>query len=121
MEENRDVTTVESHDFRKKNRYGGHELPVHIRKDGQVDNEIVNVWRSQHEKDEIVWISEGDEFSIEFPPNSSPFDAHHFDVPAGGAVHSGPARDDAASGSYQYFVTNVALAMSADPGVNIKP
>jgi hypothetical protein len=92
------------------------KLPVHIRKNAEVDNEIVNLRKSFAE--EIEWTSDGDKFTIEFP--ITPFAEQTFMVPAGGKVSSGPARPDAPITRYYYNVTNVALAMSADPGVDIK-
>jgi hypothetical protein len=92
------------------------KLPVHIRHN-DVDNEVVNLRKC--EGDELVWFSGGDAFVIEFP--ITPFADKKFRVPAGGSVGSGPIRDDAPMTTYLYSVTNVALAMSADPGVNIKP
>ncbi len=92
-------------------------LPVHIRKNGDVDNEIVNLRASMGE--ELEWFSDSDEFTIEFP--ISPFvNGRKFVVPAGQSVCSGPIQDDAPQTLYLYNVRNVALAMSADPGVNIK-
>ena len=93
------------------------KLPVHIRQDGDVDNEVVNVRKSA--KDEVVWYSEGDEFKVYFP--TTPFEDDTFQVPAGGSASSGPAIPNASTGRYEYFVTNVALAKSADPGIDIKP
>ena len=95
-------------------------LPVHLRQDGDVDNEVVNLSRSVG--DEIVWISSGDAFSVYFPvtPFTSPSTSQTFDVPAGGSVSSGRPRPDAPIAHYQYFVTNLALAKSADPGVSVK-
>ena len=92
-------------------------LAVHIRQDGEVDNEIVNLSRSIG--DEIVWQSSGDPFTVYFPV--SPFREQSFHVPAGGTTRSGPPRSDASIDRYQYFITNLALAKSADPGVDIKP
>jgi hypothetical protein len=92
-------------------------LPVHIRHDGEVDNELVNVRKSAGEQ--VTWYSDGDEFSIRF--TVSPFAEHTFHVPAGGSVSSGPIRPDAPIDYYQYFITNVALAKSADPGLAVKP
>ncbi len=92
------------------------KLPVHIRPDGEVDNEVVNLRRCVG--DEIVWQAEGADFMIEFP--KSPFEESKFHVPAGGSVfRTSPA--GCADRLLQYFVTNVALAKSADPGVNVKP
>jgi hypothetical protein len=91
-------------------------LPVHIRRNCEVDNEVVNARRSVG--DEVVWSSESYEFTIEFP--ISPFEERVFVVPAGGSVSSGPVRADAPITIYRYGVANVALAMSADPDVNIK-
>jgi hypothetical protein len=105
-------------EFRHRGRMRDPEsLPVHIRQEGDVDNEMVNLSRSVG--DEIVWISSGDPFSVYFPV--SPFTTQTFDVPAGGSVSSGRPRLDAPIAQYQYFVTNLALAKSADPGVSIKP
>jgi hypothetical protein len=95
---------------------GGVQLPVHIRRECDVDNEIVNL--RQTRGDEIVWYSEGDEFSIRFP--ITPFEDDTFIVPAGGSVCSGPAREKAPITIYSYNITNVAMAMSADPGVDVK-
>jgi hypothetical protein len=92
-------------------------LPVHIHRDGEVDNELVNVRKSENE--EVVWYSDGDEFAIHFPV--SPFAEQTFRVPAEGSTSSGPVRPDAPIDYYQYFITNVALAKSADPGLNVKP
>ena len=93
------------------------KLPVHIRRNADVDNELVNV--SKSEGDELVWYSTGDEFTIEFP--ITPFNDYKFVVPAGGSKGSGPVRADAPLTRYFYDVTNTALAMSADPGVHIRP
>jgi hypothetical protein len=93
------------------------QLPVHIRQDGEVDNEVVNLRRCVG--DEIVWEAEGADFMIEFP--KSPFEESKFLVRAGGSVSSGPVRPDAPIDYLQYYITNVALAKSADPGANIKP
>lgn len=95
----------------------GESLPVHIRPDGDVDNEVVNLSKSAG--DEIVWVSSGDPFTVHFPV--TPFTQQNFSVPAGETVHSGPPRPDAPIDQYQYFVTNLALAKSADPGVSVKP
>ena len=99
-----------SHEIRPK-------LPVHIRKNAVVDNEIVNLRLSAGE--ELEWFSDSDEFTIEFP--ISPFGQKKFVVPAGGSMTSGAIRPDAPYTQYLYNVCNVALALSADPGVNIKP
>lgn len=92
-------------------------LPIHVHQDGEVDNEHVNVRKSQRE--EIEWHSEGDELRIDF--TVSPFEEHSFHVPAGGSVCSGPVRDNAPIDRYQYFITNISLAKSADPIIEIKP
>ena len=101
----------------KKATDSNKQLGVHIRRDGEVDNELVNVSRSARE--EVVWVSDSDEFSVHFP--TTPFDEDTFHVPAGGSTSSGPVRLDAPIDKYQYFITNVALAKSADPGLNVKP
>ena len=90
---------------------------MHIRQDGEVDNELVNVRKS--EREEVIWFSDSDEFSVNFP--TSPFKDQTFHVPAGGSVKSGPVRLNAPIYQYQYFITNVALAKSADSGLNAKP
>jgi hypothetical protein len=92
------------------------KLPVHIRKNAEVDNEIVNIRQSLAE--EIEWHSEDDEFTVEFP--ITPFQEKTFVVPAGGSVSSGAVRPDAPITRYFYNVTNVSLAMSADPGVDVR-
>jgi hypothetical protein len=96
---------------------GAESLAVHIRQDGEVDNEVVNLSKSAG--DEIVWHSSGDPFTVFFPV--SPFREQNFHVPAGETVRSGPPRPDASIDRYQYFITNLVLAKSADPGVDIKP
>jgi hypothetical protein len=92
-------------------------LPIHLREDGEVDNEVVNLRKSFNEQ--VIWHSDGAEFSIHFP--TTPFEQDTFHVPAGGSTGSGPVRHDAAIDSYQYFITNVALAKSADPILVVKP
>ena len=92
-------------------------LSVHIHQDGEVDNEVVNLRRCVG--DEIVWEAEGADFTIDFP--NTPFEERTFQVPAGGSVSSGPVRPDSPIDYFQYFITNVALAKSADPGADIKP
>jgi hypothetical protein len=92
------------------------KLPVHIHKNAEVDNEVVNLRKSMGE--ELEWYSDGDEFVVEFP--ISPFEQTTFVVPPRESVGSGPIRPDAPITKYFYNVRNVALAMSADPGVNIK-
>ena len=74
---------------------------------------------SKSAQDEIVWSSQGDEFTIAFP--TSPFQASTFHVSAGGSASSGPVRRGAALGSYQYFITDNTDGRSADPGLDIKP
>jgi len=93
------------------------KLPVHIHQDCTVDNEVVNLRKSAG--DEIVWYSEGDEFIVEFP--ITPFAQRKFVVPAGKSKGSGPIQPDAPITLYRYGISNVALAMSADPDLNIKP
>ena len=92
------------------------QRPVHIGRDCDVDNEVVNIRKSMG--DQLIWHSENDEFTVEFP--ISPFAQDTFVVPAGGSVSSGPVRPDAPITVYRYNITNVALAMSADPEVNVK-
>jgi hypothetical protein len=93
------------------------KLPVNIYADGEVDNETVNVRKGANEQ--VVWHSHGDEFTVEF--EVSPFANDTFVVPAGRSVSSGPLKPDAAYATYPYFVRSVSLAMSADPGLNVKP
>jgi hypothetical protein len=93
------------------------KLPIHVRHDGEVDNEVVNVRKSA--KDEVVWYSDEDELTIQFP--TTPFSESTFVVPAGGSTSSGPVRADAAIARYPYYIMNVALAKSADPDLIVKP
>ena len=93
------------------------KLPIHIYQACEVDNQVVNVRRSAG--DEVEWYSESDEFIVEFP--ITPFARDKFVVPARGSVKSGPVRVDAPITLYRYGITNVALAMSADPGLDVKP
>jgi hypothetical protein len=86
---------------------------VRVSQGGEVDNEAFNLSRSA--SDEVVWSSDGDEFTISF--QASPFAASTFHVPAGGSVGSGPG---AALGRYQYFINDGSNGTSADPDVNIK-
>ena len=108
---------------RKTRKAGRHHvdvvnrLPIHIRADGEVDNELVNVRKSATEQ--VVWFSDAGEFTIRF--GRSPFAKDTFVVPAGKSTSSGPIRADATVDTYPYFIDSVALAMSADPGLNIKP
>src|SRR6266852_4768912 len=90
-------------------------LPIHIRPDGSVDNEAVNVSKSRHE--EVVWSSEDGAFEIQFP--NTPFEYKIFQVPAHGAIRSGPVRGE--SGTYPYTISSADMSMSADPLINIVP
>ena len=94
----------------------GGGLPVRIGQGGEVDNEVVNVSRSAG--DEVVWSSDGDEFTVSF--QISPFAASAFHVPAGGSASSGPVRPGAALGRYQYFISDDSNGKGADPDVNVK-
>jgi hypothetical protein len=94
----------------------GRGLPVRIGQGGEVDNEVVNVSRSAG--DEVVWSSDGDEFTVSF--QTSPFAASAFHVPAGGSASSGPVRPGAALGHYQYFISDDSNGKGADPDVNVK-
>lgn len=96
--------------------FAGRGLPVRIGQGGEVDNEMVNVSRSA--ADEIVWSSDGDEFTISFP--TSPFARSEFHVPAGGSASSGPVRPGAALGRYPYFISDDNNGKGADPDVNVK-
>lgn len=95
----------------------GQGLPVHLRRGGEVDNEVVNVRKSAG--DEVVWVSDGDEFTISFPVN--PFAASSFHVPAGGSASSGPVGSDASPDHYRYFITDKTDGRSADPSLIVKP
>lgn len=53
--------------------------------------------------DEVVWHCAGNcSFSVDFPPNNSPFNDYHFDQ---GKSNSGPVKDGAKLGEYKYNVT----------------
>jgi hypothetical protein len=95
------------------------QLPVHVHHELDVDYEVVNIRKSA--RDEVVWYSEGDELTIQFEPESSPFANESFVVPAGGSASSGPVRQDAVIARYHYSIrSNASLAMTADPDVDIK-
>ena len=94
----------------------GTRLKVHIGKDGAVDNETVNVSKSA--KDEIVWSSDGEAFTVDFPV--SPFGVPSFEVKRGQDKSSGPVRQDAGVGYYPYYIT-IGGGKTVDPGVNVKP
>ena len=96
--------------------HAGRALPVHIGQGGEVDNEVVNVGKSIG--DEVVWSSDGDEFTISF--QTSPFAASTFHVPAGGSASSGPVRSGAGIGRYQYFVNDDSNGKGADPDVDVR-
>jgi hypothetical protein len=96
--------------------HAGRALPVHIGQGGEVDNEVVNVSKSAG--DEVVWFSDGDSFTINFP--TSPFAASIFHVPAGGSASSCPVAAPAGIGHYQYFISDDNNGQGADPGVDIK-
>jgi hypothetical protein len=96
--------------------HAGRALPVHIGPGGDVDNEVVNVSRSA--SDEVVWSSDGDDFTITFP--TSPFAASTFHVSGGGSTSSGPVRPGAALGRYQYFINDDTLGQGADPDVDVR-
>lgn len=99
----------------------GDTVKVHIRPDGCVDCEWVNL---RNGKDQIRWVSRGPEFTIQFA--DSPFrDGQggkklNFTVPAGGSVDSGLPNSDTI-GDYEYTIASKALAMSADPGLSVTP
>jgi hypothetical protein len=95
----------------------GENLPVRIREGGEVDYDVVNLRKSAD--DTIVWTSLGNSFTVHFP--NTPFDDDTFHVSAGGKAYSGPVRPDAKIGLYEYVVTDIAMAKSADPGANIVP
>ena len=94
----------------------GRGLPVRISQGGEVDNEVVNVSRSAG--DEIVWSSDGDEFTISF--QTSPFAVSTFHVPAGGTASSGPVRPGAALGHYPYYISDDSDGRGADPDVDVR-
>lgn len=95
----------------------GENLPVRIREGGEVDYDVVNLRQSTD--DQIIWKSLGRAFTVHFP--NTPFNDDTFPVSAGGKAYSGPVRPDAPIGYYKYFVTDIAMAKSADPGANIVP
>jgi hypothetical protein len=88
-------------------------LPIHIRSDGSVDNESVNVSQSRHE--EVVWSSENGVFEIQF--EKTPFEHTIFQVPARGSIRSGPVRGEL--GTYPYTISSAETSMSADPLINV--
>jgi len=74
------------------------KLPVHIRKNSEVDNEIVNLRMCMGE--EIEWFSDGDEFVVEFP--LTPFEQKNFCRPPGGIGRLGA--NPAGCRDYQVFL-----------------
>jgi hypothetical protein len=92
------------------------KLPVRIREDGEVDNETVVLRRLVG--DELVWKSLGGDFTITFA--RSPFQQATFHVPAGGKIGSGDLLPDA-HGPYNYEISGISLAKSADPTLIVKP
>jgi hypothetical protein len=92
-------------------------LKVHIRRDLTVDNEVVNVRRSTG--DEIEWRTDELPVTIDFGSNS-PFADNCFDVVPGQATRSGSVVNPEIR-DYGYSINSKALAMSADPGVSVKP
>ena len=94
----------------------GGRLKVHIGTDGAVDNVTVNVSKSA--KDEIIWRSDGEAFTVDFPV--SPFGVQSFDVKKGQDKSSGPVRPDVGVGYYPYYIT-IGGGKTVDPGVNVKP
>lgn len=93
------------------------KLPVRIRENGDVDNYTVILRRVAG--DEVVWKSLGGDFTISFGPRS-PFSQATFQVPAGGRISSGDLLPDA-TGKYDYEISGISLAMSADPTLIVKP
>jgi hypothetical protein len=95
---------------------GWRTLAIHIRPDGSVDNEAVNVRKSEDER--VAWYSANGDFKIQF--QTSPFEHQIFHVPAGGSVQSGPVRGEL--GTYPYTVTSTSQEYaSADPVIIVKP
>ncbi len=95
---------------------GWKTLPIYIRDDGSVDNEAVNVRKSEDEQ--VSWNSANGVFEIQF--QTSPFEYQIFHVPAGGSVQSGPVRGEL--GTYPYTVTSMSQKYaSADPVIIVKP
>lgn len=94
-------------------------LPVNIRKNADVDNEIVNLRISEGEQ--LAWSADPQSggFTIDFP--ITPFASKTFVVPAGQCVPSGPIKSDAPITLYFYKITNNTSGEANDPGVNIKP
>ena len=95
-------------------------LPVNIYHNGEVDNEVVNV--SKSERDVVVWQNPHHyDFTIHFTKN--PFEAGPtFCVPAQGTISSGPLKSSALpEEAFDYDIKNEKMQLAGDPGIVIKP
>jgi hypothetical protein len=101
----------------------GEILKVHLRDNCEPDFDWVNLRKKAG--DQIRWLSKGPEFTIHF--EDSPFADEHgnkkcdFIVPARGHADSGPPILGEADDDYEYTVERIELAMSADPGLSVRP
>jgi hypothetical protein len=101
----------------------GDTLKVRLRDNCEPDYEWVNLRRKNG--DQIRWVSTGEQFTIHF--EDTPFadkngnEKYNFVVPAGGFVDSGPPVLGEVDADYEYTIRCPALAMSADPGLSVKP
>ena len=53
---------------------------------------------------QVAWLSNSGNLTVEFDPNRCPFSSNIFQAPAGVRVQSGPARPGTKSGSYRYRI-----------------
>jgi hypothetical protein len=90
---------------------------VHTHDDGEVDQPVIEISRSA--KEQVTWFSKKGAFIAFASPDSSPFHATTFQIPAGGSVSSGPARPNAEYKEYKYTV--VGQIGVNDPRVIINP
>ncbi|MCU1308911.1 MAG: hypothetical protein JWO20_36 [Candidatus Angelobacter sp.] len=89
-----------------------------ISKNGKVDHEDQPI---NKKGEEAVWVSDtGDAYQVVFRDGDCPFDKNTFDVPAGGSIGSGPARDDAKEKPYQYKYDVVGPGGTNDPTIIIQ-
>ncbi len=83
---------------------------------GHVDQEDVDISISAGEQ--VTWSADTKTVIVFNKPEGSPFSDKTFQVPAGGSIASGPARQDAEKKKYKYTV--VGQGGSNDPGVIIQ-
>ncbi len=87
-------------------------------KNGSADPDPCPLSKGNHE--EAMWISEDQDYTVDFRGNSPFDDPGPFQVPARGNKQSGPIRSNASHGRYHYDLRS-AMGAGADPDVDINP